>query len=769
MARKNHVGAAVFIVFLLALSGSAAAVLEAEGVDLRAGEIKETNVSQNFISERWLGISGTVYRGDDYLEDNFLGEIGFSSDQSGEVLSASIEGVKGGGYYLGFMPERVNIQTERISSLEKGSLQKGGLFPESVYPSFYPNYSEYYDNPNKTFEYNQTLRLEGEYYNAGIANLSGDADVYVLEYEHNSSTSYPLLISPIDGKRPGQSFDTCYVSGCNFQALLPVLGDNSSFSYQVYLFSRGQSVRGCGVVDTNSTSLLLGSGYLEQECLEITGTEDLYLDFYNTNMSTDESQPGCAVNITDSKAQIEDLSVEGYKTGACLTDSNVSMRDTEIEDNSLGGVRAEQSNLNLTNVSFGQNVVDVLLRNSNLSAERVKLGDTMIDVEASSIALNERSSELPKPSQAGDDQLPLDLRFQANERAGQSRIDSFGIHYPENLTNEVSDMYVYKYDGDSSPYEVTKLGPLSRSAYVATLEEDITDFSTFELYGVESEQQSNESESGGGGGQQGSGAAPPAESGGSFGGVTDFDPVTEIPELNLTLESSKFDALRGETVSIDFSLNNTGNVSLNDVEAAVTNSSFPAVPRRFDSVNVREVRQGRILLSVPEDAEPRNRTFEVAATYRNLTLDSELVKLNISELRQVKDVDLVESPSFVNFKPGKSRSVGFLLENPTNRDLKGIKAEIRGEGNCVTLPDRNFSLSSGERKNVQLQFQTSNTTEVCNSVVVFRHQGDILGYSPMRIVVERQEDQQELPIPLYLILLVIWTTVLGYRVINNRR
>lgn len=758
MFSKSEILKITAIIGLLVSLGSLSA-----GVSLEAGTISETEVTRSIISERWTGISGEVYRGNETLENHYIGDLSFNSSQGGSVLTTEVEGIKNGGYYLAFLPENLDINPDQLSSINESDLEENDLFSKDRYPSFYPNYTQYYDNPRHTFEKSASIQVDGENYQAFQANLSGNADTFLLKYDKGEE-NLPIIFSPIDGQNRGSTYQSCYVENCNFQTLLPKLG-NSTYSYSTYIFSRGESVSACGEITADSTAILMNDLEGAENCLEFEGAEDVHLDFYNSKV---ENSTGCGLSVNSSEMSVTDLTVQNHNKGICVQDSNFSILGGSIYQSNQG-IEAGNSEVALKDVNLAQNSLDTNFRTSNVTANNLTLGTTSINLEGKSIGINSVQSSLSRPPQAGEDQLSLDIQFEILERAGNPAVNSLGVKYPTNVSSEFEDMYLYKYEGSSSPYEITRLGPLARRTGVAWYNDTIESFSSFELYGVEAVQDDGEgedsdSEDSSGGGGTGSGFS----SGSTGGGITDYDPTTEIPEANLSISPSEYEALRGETISVGFEADNTGNVSLENLQVDLTNSTLASVPREFQSLNIGEVRQGRILVTVPEDKQPRNMTLQAGIQFRNLTLDTEEFDLNISETTQEKTLNIAEAPSFVSLRPNETRSIGFYIENPTNQDINGVEAEIRGGGECVSLGNQTFDFSSGDQKNIQPEFYTTDQERVCNSVVVFSHEEDILGYNPMRIEVE-DEDEEDIEIPYYIIITVLWSSVLAYRVIKNGR
>ena len=180
----------ILILFVVFMAVSAAAPT------FYAGIVSETDVSRNIISDRWMGVSGTVERGTSPLTDYQVGSLKMNSNQTGEVLSAEIEGIKGGGYYLVFLPTNESMNPSNLENISGTDLEKDGIFSQNLFPGFYPEYSERFDSPDQTFTDFRNLTVDGKKFNASYADLSGSTDMHVLKYD-NGTDEYPAFISPI--------------------------------------------------------------------------------------------------------------------------------------------------------------------------------------------------------------------------------------------------------------------------------------------------------------------------------------------------------------------------------------------------------------------------------------------------------------------------------------------------------------------------------------------------------------------------------------------
>ncbi len=780
----------------LALFFVSLAAAQDSSVSLEAGDIESESVLGINPSERWVGVVGTVFRGNSSLPGFRIGDVGFSDGDPGEVVSLDIEGIQGGGYYLGFTPPELDLNVDSISGVTASDLSTGGIFSSAQYPSFYPseedvNYTQLFDNPNKTFETGETIRIDDSNFEAAYINLSGKKQ-YLVKYEMENGSETPLFVSPIDAlTRNGSEYNSCYMGECDFEALLPRSGDSgSNFTYNAYLLSRGESVQNCqgdDVYSPNSSSLVLDS---ESAGCTFQIEDDGYVDFYNNEFT--EGGSGCGLTIRSSyDVIIRGLTLEDFDSGLCLENSNLTVIDTFFGENERAIRARDDTNLNAVDLELRSNTSRIELENSNISMDNISFQSNSVYGEASSVVIEAYSQILPKPAVAPDNVSALGSRVEIrsnSENPNDSVVEELGLSYPEVPETTIDPTYIYKYDegeGNVSGYDIREFDVTDdREDRVAYVGQRIENFSVFSLYGNEiptgndtegggdGDTETGEGESdddadagGGGGGSGGSGGGGTGQVGGA---MTRFEPEPEAISMNLSMNRSLYQAKRGETVSVAFSLGNTEDLPVENVTVAAAGSSWQQVPRTFESISSGEVRYGTALIQIPQDTTVGNYTLNMQARYRNTVLDQDDFNMSISRVREEQDnVEVREAPSFLSINQGSTQEIGIELNNPTQRSIENVSVSLRGGEECISINETQVDIPPGEDR-VTLTVQTGNTTQPCNSVVVLRKDNDVLGFTPMNVrIVESAEEL--VSVPVYLLLLVIWTSLLVWRLYTRER
>lgn len=758
----------LLIMFVVFMAVSAAAPT------FYAGIVSETDVSRNIISDRWMGVSGTVERGNSSLSDFKVGSLKMNSNQTGEVLSAEIEGIKGGGYYLVFLPTNESMDPSNLENISNTDLEKDGIFSENLFPGFYPEYSERFDSPEQTFTDFRNLTVDGKTFNASYADLSGSTDMHVLKYD-NGTDEYPAFISPIDGRSSGSSFDTCYLSGCNFQALLPRLG-TGNFSYSANLISRGSAVQGCGS-PSGDTSLLVDAGE-GTDCIQVQ-EDNVVFDMYN---SVVESEDGCAVSMSADNSLLRDFKVVNSDTGICASDANSKVTDANISDVGIA-VEAQNSELDLEDLDISSGGAGLALQGSDADLQNVNLSGTGIYGEASSVSIQSYQDPLPVPEDAQSIEQPVGSRVEIDSltEGDESYVENLGLGYPDINQSGLQPVSVYKYDLSNSSFtseefNVSLRNPAAPSRF-AEINQNVTDFSIFSLYGIDidgdessaGEGDEGESESGGAGGSGGGGSDEGGTGGGGAlpsGGGSSAGPNPEAVELNLSMQEDEYSLNRGDTVSIQFEVNNTGEVAAPNITTRLE-SDWASVPRTFDSIDPDETRNGVVLSTVPEDASVGVRTIDVETVFSDNIVDSENITVNVSEVVDQERIEVVESPSFLRLDGSSTESVGVQVRNPSPRPIRDIEASFR-DSECLTAGNQTYTVLSDSTETIQVDIQTANTDQVCNDALVLEKDGEVLGFTPMRVELTRTADSI-VSVPVYLLVLAFWSALLIYRVRKSGR
>jgi hypothetical protein len=742
-----------------------------------AGLVSEVDVSQSFISERWLGVSGTVEESEKPFESFKIGKLQIKSNQTGEVLSAKLTGIKGGGYYFMAAPNISEITPENLKEPDKNDLKANQLFSEKLYPAFYPDYSQRFDTPKQTFEKKENITLNSNKYESYLADIKGSADMYLLKYKKGSK-ELPVFISPIDGMSRGKTHENCYVKDCNYQFLLPKL-KGETFSYSINLISKGKAVKGCGS-SKGPTSMIVNPGS-KDKCITVAD-DNTYIDFNNAVF---EGSGNCAISLSAKNLTLKDFKVKEYKKAICSKKSKAKITSSQIKSADIGLEALKESSLTLKDLNISESSSGIVLQDSSKAMiENATLGGTSVYGEASSVSVESYSKPLPKPSGYTEIE-PLNSKVEITSLENSSYFDNFGMSYPNvNKTGLLpNSTFKFEINGEdiSSKALDVSLRKTGSSGRRAVVNKNITQFSIFSLYGVDvkgnrsssgDENEGGGSETGGSTGSEGGGSASGGSGGGggiatasqlaggsrSGGSASGLGP--EDLEINMTMEKQFYDEKRGETVSVEFTVKNTGNTEARNLTVA-ENSDWASIPKNFDNILPEERKSGIILTTVPEDASTGNQTHLLETKLGENVLDTANYKINVSAKLDNRRVNVIESPPFLTAERGSQKEVGIQVENPSPRPLRSVKATFRGD-NCAIAGNRTFEVPAKSTETIQVKLKTVNKSTECSEALVLKHENEIVGFTPMRIEI-KEKAAGAIVMPVYFIILFIWTTLLAYR------
>ncbi|WP_414838023.1 hypothetical protein ACK3SF_01325 [Candidatus Nanosalina sp. VS9-1] len=214
----------------------------AGSISLEAGHVVQAILGPTTVSSNWAGVSGDISG----FQEETASPIDYfyaGDSRSGSVTDLSLEGQNDGRHFFGALPfHDEEFESGRVGNLSLSDLDAGGLFDEEDFPVFYPNgtsYDEVTDNPEKTFEDTENIKLLGSEFKALKTTLNGGVNYYMLGYDINGTTQ-PVFVAGID------SYSSCYDGeDCDYQLMLPRIDDDYSF----YMLSESDPVRVTTLVD----------------------------------------------------------------------------------------------------------------------------------------------------------------------------------------------------------------------------------------------------------------------------------------------------------------------------------------------------------------------------------------------------------------------------------------------------------------------------------------------------------------------------------------
>ncbi|MCD4740194.1 hypothetical protein K8R43_03310 [archaeon] len=202
----------IVIVFTMLCISSALA----ENISIQSGYIHGADLDTITPTSRWAGIFGSLS-----VTPLAMGSTPFQSFSVGAASVYQIsdlpgQNLKDGYHYFGLLPISTSLNISSIQNVTSADLQEDGLFNQTNFPHFHPNYNAVRANPNYTFCCNQTeFAVDGINYTGYNITLAEDVSYGLLKYQYNSTTAYPLFLVELD------DYVCVGSTSCNFEFLVP--------------------------------------------------------------------------------------------------------------------------------------------------------------------------------------------------------------------------------------------------------------------------------------------------------------------------------------------------------------------------------------------------------------------------------------------------------------------------------------------------------------------------------------------------------------------
>jgi hypothetical protein len=217
----------VFAVAILVLSGVFTAVeTAADTIDIEAGRVFYATLESMSDTYHWAGLK-IVHSGASLSESNLpfasltldapiIAQVPFPGDNFKDELH----------YYAAMMPSQFDMNN--IEVIDSSDLFANQLFPQSTFPTFYPDMDGRSDNPYETFCCDMAdVTIGGENFTAFVAQIEQNINYYLLKYD-DGGTPRPLFLVEIQD-------EICYNSTlCVSEFMLPV----SSNPYNFFAISK---------------------------------------------------------------------------------------------------------------------------------------------------------------------------------------------------------------------------------------------------------------------------------------------------------------------------------------------------------------------------------------------------------------------------------------------------------------------------------------------------------------------------------------------------
>jgi len=164
----------IFLIFLYALFTSILAQ-DYAGIDIIAGRIYLAKISGGQQTSRWAGIIGNL-SGNLAESPYAFAKLTILTNGMFEITLPG-ENLKDGEHYFAILPINITFNTSKIRNVTTEDLEEYGLFNETNFPIFHPNYYENSDNPKVTFCcQKKNIMINGEWYTPFVIILKQNTE-----------------------------------------------------------------------------------------------------------------------------------------------------------------------------------------------------------------------------------------------------------------------------------------------------------------------------------------------------------------------------------------------------------------------------------------------------------------------------------------------------------------------------------------------------------------------------------------------------------------
>lgn len=550
-----------------------------------------------------------------------------------------------------------------------------------------------------------------------------------------------------------------------------------------------KSVSGCETIDERDFYYLLNESTFnedtgsESSCLKVSNVSDTIVDFANKTVDGDGNSSfennTCAISVTNTDSiTLKNPRVQQFARGICVQDSTNTL---------ITGKSSRENNLGIYLNNSTSDIRDISLKNENSEIDAFadsKANMSDVDFETadiSGVGFDVRMKNVfnPPPDPNGSVNVSQWINITKTDVSG--KVQDIGFNYPPLSESDINPLYMYKFDlvnstNGSREWTYENLSIVKRPSERIILKQgEISDFSVFGIYGerIEGNGTGNDPGEGAGDNENGTGSQGGSQdpgsgesTGGAGGGLRPEPQPEPVPvDLNLSLAKDSLRLQQGGTGRVNFSVANIGEVDSPPVYVeAETRLGWQSGRQDFEGIDTGDIQPGNILLDVYESEVTG--TYSVPIEVRSSsgsTLDTEFLEVEVLPRRELRDISVIEAPTFLNLESGDSEELGFLIENSGDYDLENVTLEVRNAGNCIKGSEGSHDFRTGERKNVEYTLRTGSQEATCTGVFVFHSsEGENLGINPVRLSVAEPTLIETLTTNVLPALFLIWTLFTVY-------
>lgn len=557
-----------------------------------------------------------------------------------------------------------------------------------------------------------------------------------------------------------------------------------------------KTVNGCQTLNETDSYYILNKSLFNQEssCIQVNDTENSVVDFANKTVSGNNNESKvdgrCGITVSNSSSiAIQNPRVQNWDAGICVRDSeDVSIGGLSSAQGNTDGIEGQNSSFNVSQIKLNNEDSDITgFNNTEINMNQVNFASGNVSGKLFDAKAKNVEEEPPRPENLTEEKESMGqfVNLTLNDENGY--VEDIGFTYPPLSESNLNPTDMFKYDRintsvqgnnnlSSVEWYIEELDTVRKSNERFIFHDRRrSNLSIFGLFGERVEGEGPGQDEGEGSNESDEGTNSPGGSGGPGSGTRPTPEPEPTPvELDLDLNQENYSVEQGETFGVNFSLENTGEVDVENafVEADVR-TGWSSGRKDFEEIDEGDTAEGQILLSVYDDEIPGSYEVDFKAKLSGGTvqdIENAVVDVNIRE--EVHSLRIIEAPTFLTLSKGMNEEVALLVENNGDYDYESVSLSFRNVNDCIEGASGTHQMDRGVRKSIEFEVSVKDSIQTCQGVMLLESgNGQELGIQPVQIQVEEPDLLERLSTSLLPIIVFIWsliTIVMGVKEYRRR-
>ena len=499
---------------------------------------------------------------------------------------------------------------------------------------------------------------------------------------------------------------------------------------------------------------------LNDSCMLVENVSNIVIDFANKTIDGDFNETGslreevCGIIVKNSEnVTLKDVRTHEFRKGICVFNSrNLNIFGTSDQNNQIG-IYVQNSSLKIARLKLNNENLEIFsTQNSLLQLEKVYFATANVSAKAKDVLI--RNVLDPPPDPPGLRNISQWINF---TKHGESWVSDLAFHFIHPNLTGLLPKYIYKFDGiyangtwRNQSWELLTPSYVDVANLYIFTPLNISNFSIFVPFAEILKPPPTPT------------PTPTPTPRPTPARIAGREEELIAPLLNLTLHFYEITVQQGESFELGFNLTNLGKADVEDVRVeAVVRKGWSSSFKDFDRIKSGETKVDKIYLKVYENEVPGIYYVPVKAVLKatNTTADVEILKVVVVPRKRLAKLDILEIPPYLTLKENSRISIGILVKNTGDYDLKGLRLFIENGEKCISGVEGSYDLKVGEEKNLVYTLVTKSAPQKCSTIFVFKTEdGKVVGMYPV-IIKLIPLGIGEITIRFLPIILIIWTGI----------